>query len=732
MQNRIPGSEDFQLRHLVFSTVEQEQGRLFGISLRGVLFEVDFARLCIKNIRDSYGGAAWSLAANARSPVLAVGCEDGAARLFTYEGGNLEYLRSFASTGSRVLSLSFHPRLSQLFMGCADGTIRCLDELTGKNLFRLTGDIYRGLSTHIWSLLVLSDSTVVSGDNRGHLQFWDGVTGVLMSTLHQHTADILCIAADKDETQLFASGVDSKVTCVKRISATFRLPSELPEDVSRQDPSHSQWVYTTAHRPHTHDVHALAVCPSTVTTYTDGEASLSTQETLLSGGIDSKLCIYSIGDFMKSRPSWILPTPARGLVSSTADHKTLAMRHGRHVNVWTLDLDRPTDSVTAASRLEDPALFLDGRLEVSDPSFIHTSSISPTGEYIVISSGKGTRMYSINATKNAAPKDYFTRLDLPSELSRSLCHTVSFSPDGRSLMAVYSSTSSGTTIALLHIESEIMPVSSKKKRKVEGAKTQEAAGDRTCTVLLRHLFRHSTSVRDAMLPIGSSSGMLSGSQLSNNGTMLNGLEYVCNMSTFNADSNLFAVASANCRVYVYETDGLTLHWRLPLFPSPVSALSFHSQSPNSLVVVLADNSFWIFDVSLRQLSPWSAQYGEKIPSAIRNIPGPIEGVVFDNDKPSVVIFYGQGFSIFSDLNDVIPEVPKRITPMLNVKDSKKKKKRRSSVGGGSGSNFAIVSTYRSLVHVGCTKASNLVVLENPWVHVLGTLPDTLSRDRYGT
>ncbi|CAM9226835.1 unnamed protein product [Ectocarpus fasciculatus] len=677
VQNRIPGSEDFQLRHLVFSTVEQEQGRLFGISLRGVLFEVDFARLCIKNIRDSYGGAAWSLAANARSPVLAVGCEDGAARLFTYEGGNLEYLRSFASTGSRVLSLSFHPRLSQLFMGCADGTIRCLDELTGKNLFRLTGDIYRGLSTHIWSLLVLSDSTVVSGDNRGHLQFWDGVTGVLMSTLHQHTADILCIAADKDETQLFASGVDSKVTCVKRISATFRLPSELPEDVSRQDPSHSQWVYTTAHRPHTHDVHALAV------------SSLSTQETLLSGGIDSKLCIYSIGDFMKSRPSWILPTPARGLVSSTADHKTLAMRHGRHVNVWTLDLDRPTDSVTAASRLEDPALFLDGRLEVSDPSFIHTSSISPTGEYIVISSGKGTRMYSINATKNAAPKDYFTRLDLPSELSRSLCHTVSFSPDGRSLMAVYSSTSSGTTIALLHIESEIMPVSSKKKRKVEGAKTEEAAGDRTCTVLLRHL-------------------------------------------TFNADSNLFAVASANCRVYVYETDGLTLHWRLPLFPSPVSALSFHSQSPNSLVVVLADNSFWIFDVSLRQLSPWSAQYGEKIPSAIRNIPGPIEGVVFDNDKPSVVIFYGQGFSIFSDLNDVIPEVPKRITPMLNVKDSKKKKKRRSSVGGGSGSNFAIVSTYRSLVHVGCTKASNLVVLENPWVHVLGTLPDTLSRDRYGT
>lgn len=106
-----------------------EAGRLFGISFRGVIFEVDIAQMCIKNIRDSYGGAAWCMAGHFRSPLLAVGCEDGSARLFSYENGALDYCKSFASTGSRILSVAFHPKAPHLFMGCADGTIRCVEEV---------------------------------------------------------------------------------------------------------------------------------------------------------------------------------------------------------------------------------------------------------------------------------------------------------------------------------------------------------------------------------------------------------------------------------------------------------------------------------------------------------------------------------------------------------------------------------------------------------------------------
>ena len=140
-QARVPGMKNFKLQSLVWSTVEQN--RLFGISLRGFLFEVDLGALRIKNIRDSYGGAAWCLATSPRSPVLAVGCEDGAVRIFRYsdsvDGASssraeplssfLEYTRTLPTSGARVLCCSFHPTQPKLFIGCSDSTIRCLDEV---------------------------------------------------------------------------------------------------------------------------------------------------------------------------------------------------------------------------------------------------------------------------------------------------------------------------------------------------------------------------------------------------------------------------------------------------------------------------------------------------------------------------------------------------------------------------------------------------------------------------
>ena len=71
----------------------------------------------MKNVRDSYGGAAWCMASCRRHSYLAVGCEDGAARLFQYEDDALEYTRSLPTTGARVLCIAFHPTVPQLFLG---------------------------------------------------------------------------------------------------------------------------------------------------------------------------------------------------------------------------------------------------------------------------------------------------------------------------------------------------------------------------------------------------------------------------------------------------------------------------------------------------------------------------------------------------------------------------------------------------------------------------------------
>ena len=99
---RVAGRKNFALRGLAWSRVELEKGRLFGISLRGFIFEVDLQSLTVIRVTDSYGGAAWCMAANpGRSSELAVGCEDGSVRLFSYSDGRLDYRRALPNSGSR-------------------------------------------------------------------------------------------------------------------------------------------------------------------------------------------------------------------------------------------------------------------------------------------------------------------------------------------------------------------------------------------------------------------------------------------------------------------------------------------------------------------------------------------------------------------------------------------------------------------------------------------------------
>lgn len=275
--------------------------------------QVDCSTLSIGNIRDSYGGAIWNICANPRVALVGVGCEDGSAKIFSYADSRLEYVRSMQPTGSRVLCLSFDPSQPRLFVGCADGTIRCFNETSGVSLFRLTGDATKGLPTAIWSLHVTKDSTVVSGDNRGQLQFWNGSSGdELLCTLHQHTAPILAICSSQEGDRVFASGVDSRVICVNRLHRHAHHEERTGALVGdgTYDPAQWKWVYASAQRPHSHDVQTLAIVPAGK----DSEQGrLMSGPMLISGSEDCKLCVYSVNDFVGTRPAWVLPVAARSV-----------------------------------------------------------------------------------------------------------------------------------------------------------------------------------------------------------------------------------------------------------------------------------------------------------------------------------------------------------------------------------------------------------------------------------
>ena len=59
---------------------------------------------------------------------------------------------------------------------------RLWDVESGHPLQRMsTGRVEKNLETTVWSVIILSDYTIVSGDSRGKTSFWNGNTGMSVS-----------------------------------------------------------------------------------------------------------------------------------------------------------------------------------------------------------------------------------------------------------------------------------------------------------------------------------------------------------------------------------------------------------------------------------------------------------------------------------------------------------------------------------------------------------------------
>ncbi|CAN0012972.1 unnamed protein product, partial [Discosporangium mesarthrocarpum] len=270
VEARIPGQRDRNLRSLVWSNVyednrEPEQARpstgarLFGCGMEGAVFEVDLVRLCYKNVRNTHGGAAWNMKAAASLPLLAVGCEDGTVKLFSTSDQGLEYKKSFLTTNSRVLSVTWGTGDEVVFAGCANSLVHCFDASTGQSMFdmRLEGPKHK--NTSVWALEALKDGTVISGDSMGRIQIWDQMTGTQLQSLVTHQADVRALCTSGDGSNLFCSGMDGKVVCLDR-----GADSDGPDPTGTSwDEERGEWSVGTMQRRHTHDVFALALHPGT-------------------------------------------------------------------------------------------------------------------------------------------------------------------------------------------------------------------------------------------------------------------------------------------------------------------------------------------------------------------------------------------------------------------------------------------------------------------------------------
>jgi U3 small nucleolar RNA-associated protein 4 len=716
---------------------------------------VNFDTLAIKNVRDSYGGSVWCIAANPKSPTLAIGCEDGSVKLFSYADGGLEYSKLLATPNSRVLCVAFHPILPTMAIGCSDSSIRYMDEKTGKSLFRLTCDIVSGIPTYIWSIVIMKDSTIITGDNTGQIQFWDGAHGTLQLTIHKHQAAIYAIALNEDETQIFASGVDSKVICISLVSnasadsdtkANDNTETALDNRTSNDTASSEGkvWVYSNAIRAHSHDVTSLAII------------NRQGSSILLSGSLDCKLCLYTIDNFITCRPVWIMPVPATNIMKSSLDNRITVLKHFDTLSLWKLgrpDINKSSRNTEMVNINNDEQHRLMCQIKSISSDNIGSIAISNNGDMLAYACGRTLYVWKIEKKTDNTDKIVLKKLEVNQHIildnitsitslvfnnnSTTLAVSVSSSSN---MNYIYNNISSVNHSIILIDINHPLPVTItnsnngnnntiKKKSKKNNKNNIELNDIHIDNVTnITNGGEITLQVRDIIKCNNNNNHNNNDSQ----NLIGKSLNTVFVQLAVSNDNVWLAGRSCGYKIDIYDLDRSALHWTVPSYNDiPVTCVAFHPTSHNILVVTYANNMFLLYDVNSKDLCPYSKENNMKecmtkmielsstslttttsttinstksIFDILSSINCNLEGISFDPSNSSGFMLYGQGSCVYIDIEQPIyllnSNKRKRQSNNNNVKDTNTVWKQRR--------NFAVLNTYRSLVHVSLIENSDMV------------------------
>ncbi|XP_067276363.1 U3 small nucleolar RNA-associated protein 4 homolog [Pseudorasbora parva] len=398
--------------------------RLFSAGLNGEITEYDLTNQRVKYTIDAYGGPIWAITGNQQGTHLAVGCEDGTVKLFEVNEDKIQYERNLDRQKGRITSLSWHPSGSKIAAGMMD-MIHVFNVETGHSIHRMLADrgigVCRSKECVVWSVVYLSDGTIITGDSVGMVKMWNDHTGTLIKSHNVSKCDVLTLSVSQNEDSLVAGTSEGLVVQFQFISMVL-------------ENNDKDWVRTRTFRNHTHDVRAVVEMTTAV----------------VSGGVDTQLFVRPLLDKIKEKSSASallkINFPHRSLVSCARKSGLMLFQYPAHLELWRLG-ESEGQGIPGSSLLvkRNPEKLL--HLKVKGDDHIRCSAVSPCGEWIAYSTASILRLYRLHCDNNNVSITKISKIPKVPSSAHQLCFSsdssLLFSASTRSSVHLISLNQSG-------------------------------------------------------------------------------------------------------------------------------------------------------------------------------------------------------------------------------------------------------------------------------------------------
>lgn len=334
--------------------------RLFSVGLTSELVEYDLKKLTQKYTIPITGGAGWCMDIHQKTRKLVVGTELGYLNLYEITDEAVEYIKVFDKQDGRILCLKFEHNGIFIVSGSVD-TIRIWSIDSGHAVHKMNiARSHTNTETVVWTLVITDDFTIITGDSRGYITFWDGKSGSQIESYQSHVASVLTLCLTDNQKTVYCAGIDPVIMSYEKIVVKEGT---------------KKWVKSTQRKIHDHDVRNLLVI----------------NDKLYSGGVDGYLaCSYHPRTLVRYPP--LLQNPS---VFVASKKQFILLRYQTYLEVWLLGKENIEENAVGVVQLEEePKKLL--VLKTKRNEYITTAAISDDGRWIMYSTCSRIKMFNFS------------------------------------------------------------------------------------------------------------------------------------------------------------------------------------------------------------------------------------------------------------------------------------------------------------------------------------------------